>query len=278
MESIVEEIRQKSGDMTASERRAARALLARFPVLGLGTVAEFAQSAGVSPPTILRFTSRLGFGSYPEFQRRLREELEAQLETPLTKRALAPGSARGAPPRSAFAEAAERNIAETFERVSDDEFRAVAALLADGRRPVHLIGGRFTDALARYMAAHLRIVRPGVFHIGGQPGNWRDQLVDLGKRDVLVVFDVRRYQDDLVRLAEAAARRHTAVVLFTDQWLSPAARVATHVLAARIAVPSAWDSNAGILVLVEALIAAVTEADPERSRARIEALERLRTS
>ena len=58
----------------------------------------------------------------------------------------------------------------------------MAALLADTRRPAHFLGGRFTDAVARYTAAHLRILRPRIHHIDGQPGNWRDQLVDIGRR------------------------------------------------------------------------------------------------
>src|SRR3546814_10655925 len=67
--------------------------------------------------------------------------------------------------------------------------------------------------------------------------------LDFGKRDVLVVFDIRRYQANLLRLAQLAGKRGTRVVVFTDQWLSPVARHPEHVLRARIAVPSAWDKS-----------------------------------
>ena len=261
--------------LTASERRAARALLANYPMLGLETVAEFSARSGVSPPTILRFTGRLGFASYADFQRRLREEVEAQLQSPLAKATPPeePGELRS---HAAFAAAAADNIVETFRHMPSGEFDAVVALLADAKRPVHLLGGRFTDAIARYMAAHLRILRPGVRHMDGQPGNWRDQLVDMTKRDVLVVFDIRRYQEDIVALARAAARRQAAIVLVTDQWLSPAARIASHVLPARIQVPSAWDSSTALLAIAEALIAAVTQRNWPTVSARIGALEALR--
>ena len=39
-------------------------------------MAEFAQQAGASSATVLRFVSQLGYKSYPDFQRALREELE----------------------------------------------------------------------------------------------------------------------------------------------------------------------------------------------------------
>jgi DNA-binding MurR/RpiR family transcriptional regulator len=273
--SVAEAIRGGLDRLTASERRAARALLANYPMLGLGTVAEFATRSGVSPPTVLRFIGRLGHSSYADFQKRLRNEVEAQLQSPLAKAAPAERSG-DLPSHSGFALAVADNIRETFRHIPAGEFEAVTALLADGRRPVHLLGGRFTDAVARYMAVHLRILRPAVRHLDGQPANWRDQIVDFGRRDVLVLFDIRRYQRDLLPLAEAAAARRAAVVLFTDQWLSPIARIASHVLAARIHVPSAWDSSAALLAVAEALIAAVTARNWPTVKARVGALERLR--
>lgn len=272
--SLAEQIRRRMQAFTASERRAARMLLAHYPMLGLGTVAEFSARAGVSGPTVLRFVGRLGFSAYAEFQRRLREEVEAQLRSPLAKAGRpADGALLG---HEAFAAAVADNVAETFRLIPAAEFDAVVALLADPRRPLHLLGGRFTDAIARYMAAHLRLLRPHVGHLGGQPANWRDQLVDMGRRDVLLLVDIRRYQDDIVALAEAAAARQATVVLLTDQWMSPAARFAAHVLPARIQVPSAWDSSTALLAVAEALVAAVTARDWPRISARIATLEALR--
>jgi DNA-binding MurR/RpiR family transcriptional regulator len=139
-----------------------------------------------------------------------------------------------------------------------------------------LIGGRFTDPLARYMAAHLAIIQPDVYHLAGQESIWRDRLIDMGKRDVLVIFDIRRYQDSLVRFAEKAHQRGVQIVLFTDQWLSPIARFARHVIAGRTAVPSAWDSSAALFVVAETLIGAVTRQLEADSAKRIRDLENLR--
>src|SRR3546814_19156831 len=61
----------------------------------------------------------------------------------------------------------------------------IAALLGDPRRRVHVVGGRFTDALARYLSVQLRILRSGVNHLQDQEANWVDQVLDFGKRDVL---------------------------------------------------------------------------------------------
>ena len=87
--SIAEVIADRGDQMTAGERRAAQTLIANYPMLGLRTVAEFSQQAGVSSPTILRFVSRIGFQNYAEFQDRLQEELAARLQSPLSRSARA---------------------------------------------------------------------------------------------------------------------------------------------------------------------------------------------
>ena len=83
--SIAEQTREALPRLTARERKAAQMLLSNYPTTGLAPVAEFAERAQVSAPTVLRFVAKLGFQGYPDFQRQLREELEAQLASPLAK-------------------------------------------------------------------------------------------------------------------------------------------------------------------------------------------------
>ena len=56
--TVAEGVRAVLGDFSASERKVARSLLAAYPVAGLETVAQLAERAGVSPPTVVRFVSR----------------------------------------------------------------------------------------------------------------------------------------------------------------------------------------------------------------------------
>jgi DNA-binding MurR/RpiR family transcriptional regulator len=80
----------------------------------------------------------------------------------------------------------------------------------------------------------------------------------------------------LLRLAQAAAERGVRIVLMTDQWLSPIARVATHVLSARVAVPSVWDSSTALMALSEALLADVSRQGWDISKQRMSELENMR--
>jgi DNA-binding MurR/RpiR family transcriptional regulator len=273
--SLAERIRHEMDAFTPSEKRAAHLLLSHYPFAGLDTVAEFASRAGISAPSALRFVTRLGFSGFPEFQKHLREELEAQLLSPLAK--ASPGDkSHGAPALSSFAEAVIANLTATVENIAPTEFDAIVALLSDRRRHIHFTGGRFTGALARYAESHFRIVRSDVHFIESQPALWRDRMIEIGRKDVIVFYDIRRYQEDVIALSEAAAKQGATVVLLTDPWLSPIARVARHILPAHVTVPSNWDSSAGLMLLTEALVAAVTKHLWETAKPRMEAVERLR--
>ena len=159
VETIATEVRLRVGELTPSERRAAHALLSNYPFAGLETVGQFAKRAGVSAPSILRFVARFGFNAYADFQRRLKQELEAQVQSPLTGQApvSAPGSRF-----TEFVSALTENVAGTFDALAPAEFDAILAVLADPKRRIHFVGGRVTEALAIYMARHLRVIRADV--------------------------------------------------------------------------------------------------------------------
>ncbi|WP_274627755.1 MurR/RpiR family transcriptional regulator [Arvimicrobium flavum] len=272
--SITERISERIDLMPAGERRAAQTLVANYPLIGLRTVADFSAAAGVSSPTILRFVSRLGFQNYAEFQNLLQEELSAQLQSPSSRA----GRAAGQSDIDALPtiETTIGNIRETFRHISKKQLAECVEALSNSRGKVFLVGGRFTDPIARYMAAHMTIVRPNVFHLAGQESTWRDRLIDMGKRDVILIFDIRRYQDSLARFAEKAGERGVQIVLVTDQWLSPIARFARHVIAARTEVPSPWDSSAALFVVAETLIGEITRHLQADSARRMGEIDRLR--
>src|SRR5260370_1742214 len=199
--SIAEHVRDSVERLTARERKAAHTLLANYPTAGLPPVAEFAERSQVSARTVLRFVAKLGFQGYPDFQRQLRGELEAQFASPLAKPARREEPSN--PRRAAidpFVEAAIANLSGTFRHLPEAEFSAIVDLICDVRRSVHLIGGRFTDALARYFAAHLGLVRPNVRHVPSGVGVWRHRPLDMNRRDGLVGLRIRRHHADVDRL------------------------------------------------------------------------------
>lgn len=272
--TVAARVHDLNESLTGAGRRAARGLLGNYPLLGLAPVAEFAEAAGVSAATIVRFVAQLGFKSYPDFQRALREELEERSKSPLQRQALAsePPGEQGF--LGAFLAQTARRVEGTLELIPAWEFDAVCARIAEGKGSCYLAGGRFSDFLAGYLEAHLRLVRPGVHRFDGRPATRADQMIDVRPGDTVILFDVRRYDPLLLDTATRLARRRVQIVLITDEWLSPIARHARHVLPCRTETGRTWDANAALLALVEAIIARVTELAWPTASSRMGALER----
>lgn len=271
--AIREKVLEILGALPGAEKKVAHAFLASYPSGGLATIAELAATAGTSAPTVLRFVSRLGYGSFPDFQRVLRREVQAQLGSPLERGRSAPAPQRANPSLEKRFETIGANLKATLSAIPESEFAAACDLLGDARAACYFLGGRFTDFIAGYMAAHLRIIRPNVHHFSGQTSTWHDQFLDTRPGDVAVLFDIRRYQADLVRLAEVLAERRLRIVLITDPWLSPIAKSARVVLPCVIDSGRTWDSSVALMALAEALIDRVSRDQWESAQARMQALE-----
>ncbi|WP_198586013.1 MurR/RpiR family transcriptional regulator [Pararhizobium haloflavum] len=277
--NVLETLRKTLPDLSAREARAARHLMANYPMAGLTTVAEFAGKSNVSTATVLRLVRRLGFPLYAEFQEALRAHIEETLQSPLLR--LGERKEKGEPSGTSFLSRTIMRIKDHLDsladHISDEEFNSAVALLADPKRDIHLIGGRYSTNVARYTGDLLTAVRGKVETISGQTETWPQHLLDMGRSSVLVVFDVRRYQSDVVAFTEAAARRGATIILLTDVWQSPAARVSKVVLPFAVDSPSIFDMLTLGMGLAEALVGAVAERADEAGMKRIEQLETLRS-
>ena len=273
--TIAEKLRLKSAELTAAEHKLMTTLFANYPMAGLTSITEFAREASVSTPSVLRLAKKLGFSGFPKFQERLRTELSAQLQNPIAKHDRWAADAPDTHILNRFATAAMENLSGSLKLMDHRSFDAVARLLVDRRRNIHIAGGRITHSLANYLATHLKMARPRVELLPAIPAHWPQTLLDMGKNDVVVIFDIRRYDARMLEFAASAKDRGAKVVLITDQWISPIARNAVHTLPLRIEAPSSWDSNIVLLFVAEALLAATVNASWPETQARIRDLESL---
>ena len=275
---VGELVRQRLDSLSPAERKLARVLLASYPIAGLESVARFAERAGVSPPTVTRFITKLGFKGYPEFQEILRHEVQARLSSPLARYRDEPPAGRADALLKDALEVSGHNLKATLDLLSHRDLNEAVELLADVRRRVLVIGGRVSAGLARYLAGQLHLLRPGIAVVDSERSAPAQQLIDMRKTDVLVVFDYRRYQADTIESARVAAAHGCTVVLFTDPWLSPASAFARQVLVTSMETVGPFDSLVGATAVVEAVVAAVLRRLGPRAEARMQNLERLRAA
>jgi DNA-binding MurR/RpiR family transcriptional regulator len=261
--------------MTRAEKQLANSLLDNYPVSGLGSITTVAEAARVSTPTVVRMVQKLGFKGFTEFQSRLHQELEETISNPITKHERMAPNAPGAHILNRFADAVIENMRQSLGSLDPAEFDAAAKLVGDRKRAIYLAGGRITGAIAEYFFTHLQVIRPAVTRISSNASSWPHYVLNMNRGDVVVLFDIRRYEAQLEALARTAREHGAEIILFTDQWGSPISKHATHSFRLAIEAPSAWDSSVVTLIVVEALIEAVQGSHWERTRERMAMLEGL---
>lgn len=271
--TISDLIQQRLDDLTRAERQLAHSILENYPASGLGPLTALAKDANVSVPTVARMVQKLGFKGYPEFQAELREELKAKVKNPIAKHDT---WAEGAPSGhilNRFTDAVIDNIRHTLGQIEPEMFDAACAMIAQPDRHLYIVGGRITHTLAEYLFLHMQVIRSQITHIQSTSNAWPHYLLDVKEGDVFVIFDMRRYENNTLKLAEMAHAKGAKIILFTDQWRSPVHQLAEHSFSNRIVVPSAWDSAATTMLLVETMIASVQNLHWERTKERMEELE-----
>ena len=273
--TIEDQMRAAMSDLTRAERQLATHILSHYPVAALGSITALARAAEVSTPTVVRLCQKLGYKGYPDYQGALRAEVEAMLISPLAKHDRWAGGVPDTHILNRFADAVVANLQATLGQINHAEFDAVSHLLADKSRKVYAMGGRITHAMADYFVTLMKVVRPEVTLLSDMSNTWPPALLDMKAGDVLLVFDIRRYENSVLQLVELAVEQGAEVILVTDRWVSPAASHARHTLSCHIEAPSAWDSTVSILVLIETLLSAVQSLTWAETESRLKRLETL---
>ena len=259
---------------SAGERKVAAALLEGFPFHALTTVEALAGRAGVSSPTVLRYLARLGFARFADFQARVLAEMRRQAGSPLG--ALDAPQGGGHPYQAALLRQAEA-LRQTAEAAVPADFDAFVALLANPRHRILCLGGRYSQNLARRLSRQLAQVRADVQQLEPPAGFAHEPVLDMGPRDVLVLFDYRRYQPDLLAFARLARETGARIALFTDAGRSPIAGLAHAVLTATEAAISPFSSRIVATAQIETVVAGVVGHDRASARKRLERIEDLRS-
>jgi DNA-binding MurR/RpiR family transcriptional regulator len=269
--SLRQLMQQAQATLTASERKLARLLIGGNPTMALSTVQDVAEKAGVSAATVVRFAMKLGFSGYADFQRALIAELQSMVTSPLSLLESGPTEKE----RSFGRVVAEQVDVAVADMPGLD---AVVEILADKRRRVYLRGGRFSHFLAGYTHVHLRQMRPNVVLLPQDRESSLDATLDIQSRDIVMLFDFRRYQDDTIVLGRDWAANGATIILFTDRWLSPATEYAQHIFISDVGTPSAFDTLVPAVAQVEYLLSRLLDALGERAADRFRQLEAIRAA
>ncbi|MER6529753.1 MurR/RpiR family transcriptional regulator [Streptomyces sp. NPDC001508] len=259
--------------LSPGQRQIAQYLIEHITEAAFLSITDLAERVGVSQPSVTRFASAVGFSGYPALRERLQSIALATLPGG------APGSAEEM--RSNELQAAVDAEIANLENLRRD-FADPDRVIRVGRElsrstPLTVLGLRISVSLAEYFAYAARRIHPDVRLVTRGGSVAYDALLqsrEAGGTWILAFGMPRHAQETLtaIRVARGAGLR---VALVTDLALGALADEADVTFATGTGSRLVFDSYAAPGVLSAALLQAMTDADPERTRARLEEYEQV---
>ncbi len=258
--------------LSPGQRRIAQYLIEHITEAAFLSITDLADRVGVSQPSVTRFAAAVGFSGYPALRERLQAIALATLGS-------APGTP--APDRSNELQAAVDAEIENLENLRRD-FADPDQVIEVGRAlsrstPLTVLGLRISGALAEYFAYAARRIHPDVRLVTKGGTVAYDAL--LQSREAggtwLLAFSMPRHAQETLTALRVARTAGLKVALVTDLGLGPLADEADAVFATGTGSRLVFDSYAAPVMMSSALLQAMTDADPERTQARLEAYEQV---
>lgn len=274
--TILSAITAANHGFTKGQKKVVRELLADYPIAALSTVASLAERANVSATTVIRLTQKLGFEGFDEFQKNVIEELSDKFKSPLTMMEDRRKLIQNLDLYSQYLRSINESIDAMQNQLIHDECEQACTLMTNQRNRILTLGGRFSLSLAQILANHLQQLRKNVFCLASPSNNLYDNLVDITKNDIIVVYDFRRYQTDVINFCAQAATANATIILFTDPYRSPIEKFSDYVFITPVETISPFDSMASSVALTETFIARITGMMADTSKKRIARLEFIR--
>lgn len=242
-----------ASSLTPSERRVAQFYEDTLPRSALLNLAEVCRATGVSSATVARFARRLGYPDFRALSLSLEREVQELLALPGDRLRAQPGIDPGpALLRARFGQA-EADLRETLDRLDDEEFDAVARLVADSTRPLVLAAVASGLPFLRYLELLASYLRGDVTLLDGTD-RWAHGLAGLTDRSVVLATAFDRSPVAIQRLLRHARGRGATTILITNRRGSPLLADADLSLFVASGSDSVFRSRAGLLVLLEALL------------------------
>lgn len=265
--SFLLRVRDALPELHPSEQKLAELVL-DFPGEMAGyTASELAELANVSNATVSRFVRRIGYGSFDEARRAVRDERRAGTAL-LRFSAEAPESGGAV---AAHFEISQQNLELTYGALDDVAIDGLArAMISAGR--VWFVGFRAGQPFAQYLGWQTSQVLDNVSVLPRAGETLAESLASLSKADIVVLVALRRIPKLAGAVAEAARAAKADLAVIEDR-PSPETAHARWQLACVTSANGPLMNHVATMALCNLIAARTIELSGASGRSRMAAIE-----
>ncbi len=265
-------INEAYGRLSKGQKRLAAYISDHYDKAAFFTAARLGETVGVSESTVVRFATHLGYKGYPEFQNALEELVQGQLNA-VTRMEAAYGRIGQSEILDTILKSDVRRLNATLEKIDTNAFEAAVDTILDAKN-IYIIGIRSCAPLASFLAFYLNLIFDHVHLLQtNSASEIFEQMVHIGKNDVIVGISFPRYSMRTLKAMEFANNRSAKVITLTDSIHSPMNLYSSCNLIADSDMASILDSLVAPLSVINALIVALCMKKPTKVAKTLDMLE-----
>ncbi len=220
------------------------------------TAAKLGEVVGVSESTVVRFAAQLGYKGYPEFQKALEAMFKNKISTVSHMKVTYAMTSQSEILESVLHKDMEK-INRTLEKIDAHAFEMAVDTILSAKK-IYVIGIRSCASLASFLAFYLNFIFDNVVLLHtNSSSELFEQMVRIGKDDVIIGISFPRYSMRTLKALEFANNRSAKVITLTDSVNSPMNLYSSCNLVAESEMASVLDSLVAPLSVINALIVAL---------------------
>lgn len=271
---ILATIHNRMASFSKGQKRIANYIAVSYDKAAFMTANKLGKMVNVSESTVVRFAVELGFDGYPSMQKALQEMVRTKL-TAVQRIGVANDRLGGQDVVSMVLHSDMESIRMTSDAL-DRSVLASAVESINRARRIYIVGVRSSAAIAAYMDFYFRNIFDNVRLVESTAtSEMMEQMLHVGKGDVVIGISLPRYSSRTVKLLEFARDSGAEVVVITDSAEAPAAKLAHHTLTAKSDMVSVVDSLVAPMSLVNVLIVAIGHRKEQEMSRIFENLEKI---
>ena len=246
-------VHERRASLSPLHRRIADFFLTRPDEAVYATTTGIARELGVSEASVVRCCRMLGFEGFRDFQAAFRRVSRAPLSR-VSRVELAAGKRR---PIASLIDEVISNDIENLRATQSQVDHALIVQVAEtlwAARAIHVIGARSAHSLAVFLHFALRLLGRRSHLLVPGIGDVPEQILDVGRGDVVLGITFERYARTTVELFEACVARGATGVAITDKPTSPLTDHAKVILMCRTDYLTFIDSYVAPFSLANAIL------------------------
>ena len=275
LRELKERIRVKIPHLTEAQKTIANYIVENTQKFALSSIREIEEELKTSKSTIVRLAQILGYKGFQELKNTFLQNIRSDLD-PMNRYELYLSNKTS---KSDFLETVAHesvdNINQTLQLIDKSQF-AKAAKIIEKSDYVYTLGFGISSYLAD-ITSHLlnRVsVKSSKLRYGGL--TFTEQIVNLGKKDVIIAFSFPEYSDETVEACRYAHEKGIKIIAITDKLTSKIVQFSDVHLQTIVESQLSSNSYTSVLIVLYSLFAQVGYELKNRTIETIESIKHVR--